>query len=195
MTVLEKFMCKLTFSGIEGKGLYTYVGLIYVATVVLNFLVATKIVGCAPAEDSDDVHPLEQQQLSSWTAAILNLLTVLLSTLYYVEVKEHYPMFGYLNKILFIACGAFGFLFTAVTYGYTKDIALSCSTIENSDELRIESVWAVYLNIFALALAHMGKKSEYMPVSDAASQPQAVALDIDSDKPKSNYRGTPDLRF
>ena len=52
MTVLEKFMCKLTFSGIEGKGLYTYVGLIYVATVVLNFLVATKIVGCAPAEPS-----------------------------------------------------------------------------------------------------------------------------------------------
>ena len=193
---MEKFMCKLTFSGIEGKGLYTYVGLIYVATVVLNFLVATKIVGCAPAEDSDDVHPLEQQQLSSWAAAILNLLTVLLSTLYYVEVKEHYPMFGYLNKILFIACGAFGFLFAAVTYGYTKDIALSCSTIENSDELRIESVWAVYLNIFTLAIAHMGKKSEYMPVSDAASQPASVGIDVgDDNKLKSNYRGTPDLRF
>ena len=109
-------------------------------------------------------------------------------------------MFGYLNKIVFIACGALGFLFTATTYGYSLgNFASSCSTIENPEELRVESVWAVYLNLAALGLAHMGKKSEYMPVESAFDEDVKPAvgqkIDIRDDKPKANYAMNPDLRF
>ena len=194
------FKCRPTFEGIEGRGLYTYVGIIYIAVIALNFVVASRIKGCDPPDGSDAAHPLEQQQLGSWAAAILNLLTLLLSALYYGEVRERFPMFGYLNKIVFIACGALGFLFTATTYGYSLgNFASSCSTIENPEELRVESVWAVYLNLAALGLAHMGKKSEYMPVESAFDEDVKPAvgqkIDISDGKPKSNYAMNPDLRF
>jgi len=197
MTLIGMFKCTPTFSGIEGKGLYTYVGIVYIAVIVLNFLVASRIKGCEPAEGSDAVHPLEQQQLGSWAAAIFNLLTILLSTLYYVEVKDHFPMFGYINKIVFIGCGALGFLFTAATYGYSLgNFASSCATLENPEELRVETVWAVYLNLVALGLAHMGKKSEYLPLEGEQNDSSAASIDIGGgSKPKIGYRMNPDLRF
>jgi len=195
MTLIGTLKCRPTLNGIEGKGLYTYVTIIYIAVIVLNFLVASRIKGCDPPTGSTAVHPLEQQMLGGWAAAVFNLLTILLSGLYYVEVKDHFPNLGYLNKIAFIVCGAFGFLFTATVYGYSLGkFASTCATIENPEELRIEAVWAVYLNLFALALAHMGKKSEYLHVE---SEEGAVALSLgdDSGKPKSGYSMNPELRF
>lgn len=194
---MSMFKCRPTFSGIEGRGLYTYVGLIYVAVIALNFVVATRIKGCDPPDGSDAVHPLEQQQLASWAAAIFNLLTLLLSALYYGEIRKNYPMFGYITKIVFIASGALGFLFTSTTYGYSLgNFASSCATIENPNELRVESVWAVYLNLGALGLAHMGKKSEYMPVEEAFDDvPQQSSSVQIADTRKIRYSGNPDLRF
>lgn len=197
---MSMFKCRPTFEGIEGRGLYTYVGLIYVAVIALNFVVASRIRGCDPPDGSDDVHPLEQQQLASWAAAVLNLLTLLLSALYYGEIRKNFPMFAWVTKIVFIACGALGFLFTATTYGYSLgNFASSCSTIENPNELRVESVWAVYLNLGALGLAHMGKKSEYMPVESAFDQSPSMDTGIDmrgSNKgSKISYSSNPDLRF
>lgn len=193
---MSMFKCTPTFSGIEGKGLYTYVGLIYVAVIALNFVVASRIKGCDPADGSEDPHPLEQQQLGSWAAAIFNTLTLLLSALYYGEVREHYPMFGYLNKIVFIASGALGFLFTATTYGYSLgNFTSSCATIENPEELRVESVWAVYLNLATLGLAHMGKKSEYMPlIENEEGEDMSTSFDVGKGG-KNNYSSNPDLKF
>lgn len=203
--IMEMMTCKCSSRGIEGLGLYTLVGAIYIAVVVINFVVAGMIKGCDPPDGSDIDHPLLQQQTAAWLAAGLNLAGFLGSNFYYMRVRrswKDYPFLQWSVKIGFIAAGALAFLFTATVYGYTLTIEHVCATIENVDILRMWSVWAVYLNLIMLALAHMGAKKKMHIMNDSMKKDQEeeplISVKTDGgNSQESNLinRMNPDLKF
>ena len=205
MMIMEMMTCKCSSRGIEGLGLYTLVGAIYIAVIVINFVVAGMINGCDPPDGSDVDHPLLQQQTAAWLAAGLNLAGFLGSNFYYMRVRRswnNYPFLQWSVKIGFIAASALAFLFTATVYGYTLTIEHVCATIENVDILRMWSVWAVYLNLIMLGIAHMGAKKKHVHIMNDSmkkdQEEQLISVKTDSGNSQGSNlinRMNPDLKF